>query len=299
VTGIVPDWGEVLSLLAAVAWAIAVILFRRSGEHVHPLGLGLFKNALASACFLLTMPLVGDTLLRPAPWQDYALLLASGALGIGVGDTLFFLALNSLGAGRVAIVDCLYSPFVIALAMLWLGETFTVTQTIGAAMVVSAVLAVAREGRSGPAAERAGVIRGVLWGVLALLSMAIGVVGVKPLLERSPLLWVTEVRLLGGLAFLAVVLAVHPGRRAIVASIRSPQRWVYTVSGSFVGTYVAMIFWLGGMKLAPASVAAVLNQTSNVFIFLLAAVFLGERPTKTKIAGIVLGVAGAFVMMFG
>jgi drug/metabolite transporter (DMT)-like permease len=60
-----------------------------------------------------------------------------------------------------------------------------------------------------------------------------------------------------------------------------------------------MIFWLGGMKLAPASVAAVLNQTSNVFVFLLAAVFLRERITRTRLAGILLGVAGAFVVMFG
>jgi drug/metabolite transporter (DMT)-like permease len=293
----VPGWGEVLSLLAAVTWAVAVILFRRSGEHVHPLGLGLFKNTLAAVCFLLTMPLVGETLRVDAPWQDWALLLASGALGIGVGDTLFFLALNSLGAGRIAIVDCLYSPFVIVLAAAWLGESLTTTQAIGALLVVSAVAAVGREGA--PGGERAGVVRGVVQGALALLAMAVGVVAVKPILERSPLFWVTVVRLLGGLAFLAVVLALHPGRRAIIGSIRSQERWSYTVSGSFVGTYVAMIFWLGGMKLAPASVAAVLNQTSNVFVFLLAAMFLHERITRTRLVGIVLGMVGAFVVMFG
>jgi drug/metabolite transporter (DMT)-like permease len=296
--GNVPSWGEVLSLFAAVAWAVAVILFRRSGEHVHPLGLGLFKNVLAAACFLGTIPLAGETLFHPAPWGDYALLLASGALGIGLGDTLFFLALNALGAGRVAVVDCLYSPFVIGLSMLWLGETLTLAQAAGTIMILSAVVAVTREGWSAPA-ERVAVARGVLWGALALASMAVGIVGIKPLLERSPLLWVTEIRLVGGIAFLAVVLALHPGRRAVVASVRSPQRWRYTVSGSLVGTYVAMIFWLGGMKLAKASVAAALNQTSNVFIFVLAAVFLRERITPVRLAGILLGVAGAFTVMFG
>jgi drug/metabolite transporter (DMT)-like permease len=292
-----PGWGEVLSLLAAVAWAFAVILFRRSGEHVHPLGLGLFKNVLAAACFLATIPLAGETLFRSAPAGDYALLLASGALGIGLGDTLFFLALNTLGAGRVAIVDCLYSPFIIGLSMLWLGERLTLAQAAGAVMVLSAVLAITTEGWAAPA-ERTAVARGVLWGALALACMAVGIVGIKPLLERSPLLWVTEIRLFGGIALLAVVLALHPGRRAIIGSIRSPQRWRYTVSGSFVGTYVAMLFWLGGMKLAKASIAAALNQTSNVFIFAFAALFLRERITRVRAAGLVLGVSGVLVILY-
>ncbi|MFN8177502.1 MAG: DMT family transporter [bacterium] len=291
-------WGEVLSLLSAVAWAVAVILFRRSGEHVHPLGLSMFKNVLAVVCILATMPLVGATLIRSAPAHDYATLLVSGVLGIAVGDTLFFLALNSLGAGRIAIVDCLYSPFVIGLSMLWLGERLTLAKAAGAVLILSAVVAVTREKRSAPA-ERAGLLRGVLWGTLALAAMAVGIVMVKPLLERSPLLWVTEIRLVGGIAGLAIVLALHPGRRAILGTVRSPQRWRYTVSGSFVGTYVAMLFWLGGMKLAPASVAAALNQTSNIFIFVLAAVFLRERITPVRMLGIVLGVVGSFGVMFG
>ena len=37
--------GEVLSVGAAVFWAIAVVLFRVAGEKVHPLGVNLFKNA--------------------------------------------------------------------------------------------------------------------------------------------------------------------------------------------------------------------------------------------------------------
>jgi drug/metabolite transporter (DMT)-like permease len=290
--------GEVLSLASAVCWAVAVILFRRSGEHVHPLGLSMFKNVLAAACFLATMPLFGESLRYPAPPRDVWILLLSGVLGIGVGDTLFFFALNALGAGRIAIVDCLYSPFVIGLSMLWLGERLHVLQAVGVVMILSAVLAVTREERSEPA-QRGAVLRGVLWGALALAAMAVGIVMVKHILERSPLLWVTEVRLFGGIASLVVVLALHPARRAILASVRSPQRWGYTLSGSFVGTYMAMLVWLGGMKLAPASVAAALNQTSNIFIFALAALFLHERITPMRAAGIVLGVAGSFAVMFG
>jgi drug/metabolite transporter (DMT)-like permease len=293
-----PTLGEVAALLTAVAWAVAVILFRRSGEHVHPLGLNLFKSALAGVLFVPTIYLTGEALPLATSARDYAVLLVSGVLGIGVGDTLFFFALNSLGAGLIAIVDCLYSPFVIALSTLWLGERLTGLQAVGAVLIVSAVLAVAREGRRVPG-ERHHILRGLTFGVLALAAMAVGIVMVKPLLERSSILWVTEVRLVGGILSLAGVLALHPARRAILRSVRSRQRWRYTLSGSFVGSYVSMFLWLAGMKLAPASVAAVLNQTSNVFIFVFAALFLHERITRTKLVGIALGFAGAFLVMLG
>ena len=62
------------------------------------------------------MWLWGEALLRPVPFDDYLLVLVSGALGIGIADTLFFKCLNTLGAGLTAIIDCLYSPFTIGLS---------------------------------------------------------------------------------------------------------------------------------------------------------------------------------------
>ncbi|OQY52296.1 MAG: hypothetical protein B6245_23770, partial [Desulfobacteraceae bacterium 4572_88] len=72
--------------------------------------------------------------------EDYLLALASGALGIGIADTLFFKSLNLLGAGFSAIIDCQYSPFTIGLSVLWLRDHLSLLQICGAIMIVSAVL---------------------------------------------------------------------------------------------------------------------------------------------------------------
>ncbi len=285
-------------MLTAVIWAFAVILFKKSGEVVHPIGLNLFKDILAAILFIPTAWLFGETLVRPVPFNEYVLLFVSGALGIGVADTLFFKSLNVLGASRSAIVDCLYSPFIIGLSMLWLGETLSLWQLLGVTMIVSAVLSIAHE-RKQNTIHRRMVILGILWGVLAMASMAVGIVMIKPLLERSPLIWATEMRLIGGLAVLILVLLVHPSRRAVVASVRLSQRWVYTLSGSFVGAYLAMVLWLAGMKFTQASIASALNQTSNIFIFIFAALLLKERITLLRLTAIILGVAGAMLATFG
>ncbi len=302
----IPYLGEILALLAAIVWSIAVILFKKSGEVVHPLGLNLFKTILTGLLFIPTIYLFGEKLFRPAPFFDYALLFCSGVLGIGIGDTLFFKSLNLLGAGMTAIVDCLYSPFIIGLSILWLGERMTFVQVIGTLMILSAVLTSTTENKEksssakpGMAIDRRAFLWGILWGALAILSMALGVVMVKPLLGRSPLLWVTEVRLLGGISSLVIILVFHPRWRSILKSISTVDRWGYTLSGSFIGTYVAMLLWLGGMKFTQASTAAVLNQTSNIFIFIFAAIFLREPLDRQRTIGIMLGVVGAFLVSFG
>ena len=296
--GTFPYIGEIYALLTALAWAFAVILFKKSGETVHPIGLNLFKDLFAMVLFLVTMAVWGKEIIRDVPAWEYGLLLASGALGIGLGDTLFFESLNRLGAGLTAIVDCLYSPFIIGMSMLVLGERLSVLQGLGVVLVVAAVLAASLEWRPG-LIDRRRLVTGILYGIGGLAAMAVGIVPVKPLLERSPLLWATEIRVIGGAAVLAVVLVAHRRRREIVRSVVKTRGWHYMLGGSFAGAYLAMVLWLGGMKYASASVASALNQTANVFIFVFAALLLREPITARRTVGIILGVAGAFLVSFG
>jgi len=290
--------GELLALATAITWASAVILFKKSGEKVHPLGLNQFKNVLAILLLVPTMLVLSKTILPRAAATDYLILLASGALGIGVADTMFFHSLNLLGAGRSSIVDCLYSPFIIGLSILWLGESMSYIQGLGAALIISAVLTITGE-KDLHAVDRGRLWAGVMWGALAMAAMAVGIVVAKPILNRSELLWVTLTRLVGGVAVLILFLLLHPERKTILRSIATDSHRSYTLAGSFLGGYLSIIFWLGGMKYTQASVASALNQTSNIFIFILAALFLQERITRVRALAIVLGISGAIMVGLG
>ena len=71
------------------------------------------------------------------------------------------------------------------------------------------------------------------------------------------------------------------------------------ITASFVGAYLAMFFWLAGMKFTQVSIAAALNQTSNIFVFIFAALFLREPITSRRTIGIILAVSGALLVYFG
>lgn len=293
----VPYFGEVLALTTAVVWAFAVILFKKSGETVHPIALNLFKNVLSAILLIPTLWLFGEPLLREAPASHYGIMLLSGCIGIGIADTLFFYSLNTLGAGLSAVVDCFYSPSMIVMAMIFLGESLTAWEIFGAALIISAILT----GTAGDSTRHIPprqLIKGILFGMAAVALIAASIVIVKPVLAESPVLWVTEWRLVGGILILLVGLLLRRGRIAIVRSATHVHRWGYMVSGSFVGAYLSMMLWLGGMKFTQASTASALNQTTNVFIFIFAAIFLREPITLQRTAAIALAVTGAYLVMF-
>ncbi|MGB7055223.1 MAG: DMT family transporter [bacterium] len=292
-----PFLGEALSILTAVIWALAVTLFKKSGESVHPLALNAFKNLLAITLLIPTIILFGQTIVRPTPREVYFILFLSGAIGIGIGDTLFFKSLNELGAGLTGIVVCLYSPFIIVFSYLWLHEYLAHIQLIGVLLIISAILITTIQ-RSTTAATKTRIVSGVTYGIIASAAMAVGVVLMKPLLDTHPVIWVAEIRLIGGMSVLALVLLFHPRRERIVHSLLKTHNWPCTISGSFLGAYLAMIIWIAGIKYTQASVASALNQTSTIFIFIFAGLILKEPMTLRRIAGIVLAFTGAFLVSF-
>ncbi len=294
----VPYIGEILSVTAAILWAFAIVLFKRSGETVHPVALNTFKDVLAVILYVPTLAIAGVSLIQNYPASDYMLLLVSGVIGIAVGDTLLFKSLNTIGAGASALVSCLYSPFIIGLSFFWIGERLTWLQLVGVVLILSAVLETTRTGDR----EISGVRRnlfGVAWGILAVAAMAVGVVMIKPLLDEAPVLWVLQIRLIGGVAALLLFLAINPARGRILSTLLIRKSRGYTFVSSMIGGYVAMLIWLGGIKFTKASIAAALNQTNTIFVLVFAALILRERITVGRIIAILLAVAGALLVTFG
>jgi drug/metabolite transporter (DMT)-like permease len=293
----VPYAGETFALASAVVWALAVILFKKSGETTHPLALNLFKDVLSLVLFVPTLWIFGETLFRAAPPGDYAILLVSGVLGIAIGDTLFLKCLNVLGAGLTAIVTFLYTPFTIGVSILVLGDVLTVYQAIGAALIALAVVVASlKPGKTGPGKEK--LLYGLGIGLIAIAASVTGLVMIKNLLDRSPLIWVVEVRLVGGVAALLAFLPFMRNRRAIISSMFSKRGFKYTLLGSLLGAYLGMVFWLAGMKYALVSIATALSQTSNLMVFVFAALLLKEPITSRRLAGILMALAGALLITF-
>ncbi|MGB9893311.1 MAG: DMT family transporter [Candidatus Saccharicenans sp.] len=291
--------GEWLALASAVVWAVAVILFRISGYNLHPLGLNLGKNLFALGLIALTLLFSGGSFFPAVNSRTTWLLLLSGFLGIAVSDTLFLWTLKLIGASLTAIVDCLYSPFVVGLSFLFLGERLTWVQLLGVALIVSAVVTISKSDSNMPdgPVSRKNLILGIILGTLAMALVAVAIIIIKPVLKDVSVVWATGVRLIGGTLPL-IFLLFFPSRWADFKPLLKASTWRVLAPASFLGTYLSLMFWVGGMKYAFVSIAAPLNQLSTIFIFILATIFLKEKVSPGRILAVVLAFLGAFLATY-
>ena len=292
-----PIWGETWSLLCALFWATATILFRIAVRGIPAIEMGLFKNTFALILFFLTWLAFPDLDAQgELTRQDIFILIVSGMLGIAVGDTLFLYSLKILGAGRNAILACLFSPFVILLSFLFLEERIGFLQLVGILVIlIGIILAIYQKPQSVITKDER--IKGTLIGIVAVFFMAVGMVSTKPILTDASPITVSCIRLLGGTTGV-FLFTVFSGR--IFHSIqifKGHLPWKVMIIGAFVGSYLALFAWIVGFKYTSVSVASILNQTSVFFTLILAALFLRERLSPLKVAGAILGFIGVTLII--
>ncbi|MBN2209213.1 MAG: DMT family transporter [Candidatus Coatesbacteria bacterium] len=290
--------GEALAILCGIFWAAAICLFKKSGETIPPMSLNLLKNTLGIGFFFLTMLVLGQQLFIEAPAIDYLLVIASGVIGMTVADTLFLSSLNKIGASLWGLVDCLYTPSVIVLAFIIIGERLEWSDILGASLIISAILVASVSRRELSRAGGGGMASGIIEGIASIVLMAVGGVMMKVvLIHQQPLLWMAQLRLIAGTVGLVIVALCRRDTRAVFARMRPGRQWKNVAWGAFLGPYMTILLWIAGMKYTQVSVAAILNQLSVLFIFLFAGLFLRERITPRRLVALAVALAGAMLVV--
>lgn len=288
--------GKILALACALVWATAVIFFKRAGDSIRPLALNFYKTAIAA---LVMLPVLFYYGFADISQHDLLVVLLSGALGIALSDTLFFTALDRLGASLTAIVDCLYAPFVMLASWLMLGQQPRPAQIGGAALVAAAMVVVSTAGEHESAPRPRRLWSGLLAGAAAMAVMAVAIALMQPVLARAPLLLVTELRILAALAVLAPLLLLHRDRRTLLSSLSGRGAMRHALPGALLGSVLSMVLWIAAFKFTSVNSAAILNQTNTILVVVLASFWLKEPFTRRRLAGTVLAFAGAVLVMAG
>jgi drug/metabolite transporter (DMT)-like permease len=283
--------GALCALGSAAAWAVSAILFQQLGRSMSALALNVGKGIVA----LLLM----GAILLAQPWvvadaRTIGLLAISGALGIAVGDTLYFMALTHLGS-RTTLVFTTAIPIVTAIAaMLVFGESLSAHAWLGLALTLTGVTWVLWE--QAPRDEQATEWRrGVLYAALFVAASAASILLTKAGVAELPSMQATFWRQLWALFTLFMVGGFMGAWLEWAQPLRRPRTLasvaVAAVIGGFLGTWLSV----AALKYTEAAVATVLNATSPLFILPLAALWMRERITVNAIAGAAIAVSGVAV----
>ncbi len=124
-----------------------------------------------------------------------------------------------------------------------------------------------------------------LWGSLYVVS--------KYVLDKVPPFTVSLVRYAVSFLVLMVLIRIKKFRPVE----RKDYKYIFLIG--FLGYFVALVLQLLGTKFSNASFAALVNSLNPIVIMIMAAVFLHERLTVQKCAGLLLGIVGVYFIIGG
>ncbi|MDV3352221.1 DMT family transporter [Leptolyngbyaceae cyanobacterium CCMR0082] len=288
--------GEIAALSAAGLWAFATLMFGRLGKQLSPLVLNLIKGSMAIGFIVLTLA-VRQQLLASLPMGSVVLLLISGVVGIGLGDTAYFATVNTLGARQALLLEMLAPPMAALMSLVFLQEQLSALACLGMGLTLAGIIWVVSERSPQVQSTRskAAITRGILLGIMAALGQSIGSVLSRAALADTAVdpLWSSLLRLSAGLVCIGGLLL---WRRQEQVFMRPSGRLLGGVAiAAFFGTYLAIWLQQVALKYSPAGIAQSLLATSPIMVIPMALV-IGERVTVRAVCGAIVALVGVWLL---
>ncbi len=308
--------GHAAALGAAACWVLTAMAFAAAGRRIGASAVNLLRIAAALLILAVVVRVRLGAWLPEVPERSIGLLLASGVLGLAVGDHLLFSALVRVGPRLGTLVaTTLAPPLAAALAWPVLGERLAAMQVGSMVLILGGiawVLAERADGGPGTAGTAAGRRAGLLMAAgggacqaagLILSKLGLGHGAAEPVEVDAVL--ATAVRMAAALPA-ALLLAAWVRRRrgpAAGGPPLTPRDRRIAVAGLAVGTVFGPVLgvWCSMVAVdhAPAGIAATLMATTPVLILPVSVVIDRERLGSAAIGGAVLAVAGVALLSLG
>ena len=287
--------GELAALAAAFVWALSSTIWQRVGQEIPAVVLNLLKGAIALFMLLSTLLIFGKSLPAINP-NVLAMLLISGALGIGIGDTAWFIVLKYLGARRTLLLETLSPPLTALFAFIFLQEKLSLIACTGILLTIFGVAWVIAERTAETAWPSKHIWLGLGMSLLGQTANASGAILSRAAFTQIDIdpLWTAALRLSGGMT---VMLLFFNRRNAeSLKQLKAPKILGAIVLAAFLGTYLGIFLQQTSFKYAPAGIAQALNSTSPLFI-LPASVLTGEKVSLRAVVGVVVAIAGIALLL--
>ncbi|TDE19796.1 DMT family transporter [Vibrio owensii] len=291
---------EWLALCAAFLWAVSSLISVVPAQHLGAFAYSRWRMG-CTAVILSTMAWITGGWLSVSA-EHITPMMASGLIGIFIGDTALFACLNRMGPRQAGLLFSCHAVFSAILGYFLFSESMTGMELIGAALVFSGVVMAIFYGRRGQASNTLEEIKGNVWigvglGLTAAMCQALGGIIAKPVMQTSvdPVA-ASAIRMIS--AFVA-----HCALWLIGAKVaRSTQTITWKVFGitalnGFLAMAVGMTLILYALREGNVGMVALLSSTTPIMLLPLLWVYTKKRPNRFAWFGAALAVIGTGILV--
>ncbi|MBZ9612187.1 DMT family transporter [Rheinheimera maricola] len=291
---------EYLALAAATCWAVGSLMSATASTHLGAFAFTRWRM-LCAAVMLWLIAAVSDGWVTLAI-DSLGLLVLSGVIGIFIGDTALFAAMNRLGPRRAGVLFATHALFSVVLAYFFLGETQWGWTLIGSSLLVSGVMTAIFFGKRKTElhaweANQSQLRSGVALGLLAALCQAVATLMLKPLMETDiDAVSASAVRM--STAFVLHQLIFMLGFKVARAYLPMTKKvFLLVLANAALSMVLGMTLILQALRHGDAGMVAVLSSVSPVLVLPLLWLVYKRSPAWGAWLGAVLTVLGTVLIL--
>jgi drug/metabolite transporter (DMT)-like permease len=298
------------AILTTFLFATSVVCATQSARRLGGSEANFWRLAVATALLALWAHIFGQGL----SGDSFPLFLISGIIGVGA-DVFLFQALPRIGSRlSLLIIQCSAVMFAAAVEWAWLGAKLSGWQVAACAVILAGVALALAPGKHLNATP-ATIAAGICFGFLAGFGNGFGAVLSRKAYEVASLAHqnidgatAAYQRLIGGL-FVAGVCLLVVKRREIAAQVTQPSpprlpqaekwrhAWPWVLANGFAGQTLGVTCYQWALKTTRSGLVLAIVATTPLVVIPLARVVEGEKIERRSVAGGVIAVAGAILLV--
>ena len=284
-----------IAILAALCWSVSSLI---SADITRSIGAFAFNRI---RLFFVSLMLIAYTFYLNT-WETINLeflitIVLSGIIGIFLGDTFLFVALQKIGPRRNNIIFSLAAPFTVVLNIIFLKQIMSFNQLIGCFIVfIGVVIAISYGDPSNKNHKwekiEGSLYLGIIFGILAALCQAIGLIMMKPILNAGadP---IASATIRTTISFIFLSLTFFVNLEIFKSKKKINLKIIYqSIFSGFLGMALGMSLLLIALKNADAGIVATLSSTSPIIVLFLIWILTKKIPSLGAWLGTIIAILG-------
>lgn len=292
---------DLLALGAAACWAVGSVMSVTPSRHLGAFAFTRWRMLMVAFMLWAVVAFSGS-------WHSFdahawGVMSISGLVGIFIGDTALFSAINRLGPRRAGVLFATHAAFSAALGFVWLDERMSLQAFVGAVMTLVGVMLAMALGRHKDEthaweANNGHVGLGVVLALVAALCQAVGSLIAKPVMaaQVDPVM-ASAVRVTVATAAHFVLLGAG---FAAARARQAPTLGVLAQTGlnGFIAMGIGMTLVLLALEKGDVGMVAILSSVSPILVLPLLWLQLKRAPAWGAWVGASLTVAGTALILW-
>jgi drug/metabolite transporter (DMT)-like permease len=225
-------------------------------------------------------------------------LSLSGVIGLSLGDAFLFQSMVSVGTRLGSLLLSLAPIFGSIIAWIFFGEVLSILQIMGIVLALAGIAWVVASHQEPPDTPHGHTQRGVIFGILAGLGQAVGLVLSKQGMSGDfSAFQANAIRMLAAVSFSWVWATVSGKVGSTFQELHGKPRILGLLAlGAFVGPVLGVTSSLLAIQYVEIGIASTLNSLTPVIILPISYFVLKEKVGWQAIVGTLLAIAGVTIL---